>query len=87
MNQSINDGVHAVRAAGQRVLDRVETAAGEVRHEAAEAGDRLVHATKKSKKRDRARGRKRAAGIVASTTSVLAFLGALVMRRKNKKAA
>jgi len=98
MNQTINDGVHAVRAAGQKVLDRVESAADEVRTEAREAGGRLTSHSgrrfgkrsgkrfsigfgKRDRKRDHHRGR--TAGLVASATSVIAFLVTLVARRRH----
>jgi hypothetical protein len=77
MNHTINDGVHAVRHTGQRVLDRVENAAGGVAKEARGVSERLTH---KNKKPDKKRGR--AAGVAAS---VAAFFVALTVRRRRKQ--
>lgn len=79
MNHSINDGVQTVRHTGQRVLDRVENAAGEVAKEAREVGGRVTHLSGKSRKPKRKSGR--VAGVAASA---VAFVFALLMRRRQK---
>lgn len=76
MNNSINDGVQAVRHTGQRVLDRVESAAGEVAKEARGVGDRLTHKNKKPKRKP-----SKIAGVAAS---VAAFVVALTVRKRRK---
>ncbi|NUR63852.1 MAG: hypothetical protein HOV87_35105 [Catenulispora sp.] len=80
MNQTIHDGVHAVRAAGHKVLDRVESAADEVRTEARGAQGKLTRFGKRNRKRDHKRGR--IAGLTASATSVIAFVATYVVRRR-----
>ncbi|GAA2002090.1 hypothetical protein [Catenulispora subtropica] len=79
MNHSINEGVQAVRHTGQRVLDRVEAAAGEVAQEAREMGGRLTHHDAKAGKSRHKTGR-----IAGAAASAVAFIVALVVRRRHK---
>jgi len=76
MNNNISDGVQAVRHTGQRVLERVESAAGEVAKEARGIGDHLPHKNKKPKRK-----RSKVAGLVGS---VVAFVVALTVRKRRR---